>query len=106
MTDEIIKAIAAAEESAAKMKAEAEENAAKVLQGAAENVALKEKTSAEVCKGYRETQIKRAHQEADAAYAREMQKTRENAKEYCANVLKKAEVAAAEIAGRIIGGDC
>jgi len=106
MTDEIIKAIAAAEETAAKMKIAAEETAAKILQGAAENVSLKEKTSAEVCKGYRETQIKRAHEEADLFYAREMQKTSESAKEYCANVLKKAEIAAAEIAGRIIGGDC
>ena len=106
MTDEIIKAIAAAEEKAATMKSEAEVIAAKTLQTAAEKVALKEKTSAEVCKEYRETQIKRAHEDADAAYAREMQKTSESAKEYCANVLKKAEVAAAEIVGRIIGGDC
>lgn len=106
MTDEIIKAIAAAEEQAAQMKAAAEERAAKTLQAATENVSLKEKTSAEVCKAYRETQIKQAHADAEAAYVRAMEKAKIDAKNYCESVLQTAETAVAEIVGRITCGDC
>ena len=106
MTEEIIKNITDAEAQAAQIKREAQERAAAIIAAATERAARLETSSAEVCKAYRESQMKTALADAEREYAQTLGvKTRE-AKEYCEKALQNSEVSVAEIVGRIVGGDC
>ena len=106
MTEEIIKMITDAEKQAAEIKRSANERAAKILLEAEEQASRKEKSSADVCKAYKETQMNAAKKEAEIAYENSLLESEKNAKSYCAQALDSAEVSVAEIVGRIVRGDC
>ena len=106
MTEEILRAIQTAEETAARTKAAAVERAASILRDAETTAAQKERTSTEVCKAYRATQSKRAEEEAAKNYAETLEQARKNAKAYAEKLLKDSEKYVAEIVGRITSGDC
>ena len=94
MTEEIIQSITQAEAQAAEIKKAAQEKAAR-----------EEKMSEEVCKAYRETQIKNAETQAQADYDAALQSTRKQAREYCARIMDGAKPSVSKIVGRIVRGD-
>ena len=75
MTEEIIKSITASEAQASERKARAYERAAEIASEAEVRAAEIAKSSEEVCKAYRETQLKNAEAEAE--------------RQYCATLAKK-----------------
>ena len=103
MTNELVQSITAAEEKAAQIKEEAmrlaQEKIAKADAQAAETL----KTSASLCKGYRETQLKAAEADAQAAYDAAMGKQREEAQKYAEKLLANTDLAS-EIVGRVLSG--
>lgn len=106
MTEEIIKAITEAEAQGAKIRSDAMEKAAQIVAAAEAQAAREEKTSAEVCKAYADTQIKVAKADADKSYAETVDSEERKARAYCAEALKNADDEVSEIVGRIIRGDC
>ena len=105
MTEDIIKRIAEAEAEAAAIKAEAEARAAEISTAAEKRKTEIEKTSVEVCKAYRETQIKAAENDAEKAYAKTLEETGAAAKAYADSLKHRAEIPVSEIVGRIVGGN-
>lgn len=105
MTEEIIKSITDAEAQATEMKRIATERASKILSDAETQAERSEQSSAEVCKAYRESQIRHANSDAEAEYAAAMQKSEYDAKGYCTRAWNEAEVFIGTIVGRIISGD-
>ena len=106
MTEEIIKSITQAEEKAAEIKRAATEKAATVIAEATESATNTENAAVEVCRAYKESQIKGAYAEAERAYTETVTKNTEAAKSYCAKALAEADTVIGEIVGRIIRGDC
>ena len=82
------------------------EKAAQIIATAEAKAIRDEKTSAEVCKAYADTQLKVAKAEADKRYAETVAEEERKARAYCAEALKNANDEINEIVGRIIGGDC
>ena len=107
MTEEIIKLITEAENKAAEIRRLAEERAADILAQAQLQADRSKQSSEDVCKAYRETQIKLAHEDAEKQYAETIAiKTRDSQK-YCAQIMQeKSEKAISEIVGRITSGNC
>lgn len=105
MTEEIIKNITDAEAQAAQIKREAQERATAILAEATERAARLERSSAEVCKAYRESQMKAAHADAEREYAETLQAKTREAKAYCENALHGSDASVGKIVGRIVGGD-
>ena len=70
MTEEIIKSITEAEARAAKIKESAFAQAAEIAAKAEERAFEIEKSSEEVCRAYRETQLKAAEADAEKAKKR------------------------------------
>ena len=105
MTEEMMQAIANAEAKAAEMKNAALEQAAAIVKEAEETAAKTKKSSAEVCKAYRETQLKEAEREAQNHYEASLEKTRAAARANGDKILANAEVPASIIVGRILNGN-
>ena len=105
MTEEIIKSITEAESRAAEIRRMAQETAVKILTEAEKNAARTEKSSAEICKAYTDTQIKTAKAEAENRYISTLENESQKAKKYCAQVLENAENVVNDIVGRVISGD-
>lgn len=104
-TEEIIQAITAAEERAAEIRKSAAEQAARILVEAENQAANSEKSSAEVCKAYAESQLKAARAEAEKCYTDRIEEQKRQSKEDCENILQNAENSVTEIVGRIVGGN-
>ena len=104
--EDIIKAITQAEEQGAKIKGVATEKAAQIIATAEGRATQEEKTSAEVCKAYADSQLKLAKADAEQRYEETVSRETAKAREYCAEALKNADDEVSEIVGRIIGGDC
>ena len=73
---------------------------------AEKQAACMEKSAADVCKAYRESQLKAAVSDAEKEYAATITRKTAEAKEYCTRVIEKADVSIGEIVGRIVSGDC
>lgn len=106
MTEEMIRSITEAEEKATEIKRAACDKAAQILDDAERQSARMEKSSQEVCRAYRESQMKNAREEAETRYQQTLIAKEKEARAYCADVLKKADVCVSEIVGRIVRGDC
>ena len=106
MTEEVIKAIAEAEQEGVAMKAAATANATQTIRQAEQRAAEIEKTSGEVCKAYRETMQKNAEETATKSYLQTLEQARAEAREYCRKILNATEATVGKIVGRITSGDC
>lgn len=106
MTEEIIKSITAAEEQAAQYKRNAVDEAACILTDAQAQATRLENSAAEVCRAYRETQMKNAVNDAEKEYASALRAKENEAKAYCEAALAGSEASVGKIVGRILGGDC
>ena len=95
MTEEIIKSITEAEEKATDMKTAAYARAAEIA-----------KSSEEVCKAYRETQLKAAEADAQKKYLAALAEKRAEAEAYAARLLENTELPVSKIVRRVCGGDC
>lgn len=105
MTEEIIKSITEAESLAAEIRRQATERAAEIVAEAQNRAVGLGKSATEVCKAYRETQIKTARADAEQAYLSAMQKTQTQAQAYCAQALDSSDVCISNIVGRISRGN-
>ncbi len=105
MTEEMIRSITEAEAQATEIKRLAEEKAAQISADAVLSATRTEKSSDDVCKAYRETQIKTARAEAEIRYNAALATAEKQAREYCAEILKNSDASVSEIVGRIISGD-
>ena len=83
MAEEMIKLIAEAEAEAAQIKTAALEKAAAIIADAEMRASRKEKSAEEVCKAYRETQIKNAIEDAEKEYNASLAASAHSAKAYC-----------------------
>ena len=106
MTEEIIKSITASEAQASERKARAYERAAEIASEAEVRAAEIAKSSEEVCKAYRETQLKNAEAEADRQYCATLAKKRAEAEAYAARLMAGLERPVSKIVRRICDGDC
>ena len=106
MTEEVIIAIAEAEQEGVEMKATATANATQTIRQAEQRAAEIEKTSGEVCKAYRETMQKNAEETATKSYLQTLEQARAEASEYCRKILSGTEATVGKIVGRITSGDC
>ncbi len=106
MTEEVIKLIADAEKEGLAMKNVASENASQTIRQAEKRAAEIEKTSAEVCKAYRETMQKNAEDTATKTYNQTLEQARLDAREYCRKILSGTDATVGKIVGRITSGDC
>lgn len=105
MTEEMIGSITVAETRATEIKNAAQEKATRILADAELQATRKEKSSAEVCKAYAETQLKAVRLEAEERYEETLKTKKAEAKAYCVQIVKNAEDAVIEIVGRILSGD-
>ena len=105
MTEDIIKGITQAETQASQIKKEAQEKAAAIVAEATLRAREIENDGVQLCKSYRETQIKEAQERAEKEYQTTIRVKTEEAKLYCADALKKSEASVGKIVGRIVGGD-
>ena len=106
MTEDIIKAITEAELQASQIKREAQEKATEIVAVATLRASETEKENAELCKSYRETQIKEGIEKAESEYQTAIRVKTEEAKAYCADALAKSGASVGKIVGRIVSGDC
>ena len=106
MTEEIIKSITASEAQASERKARAYERAAEIASEAEVRDAEIAKSSEEVCKAYRETQLKNAEAEAERQYCATLAKKRAEAEAYAARLMDGLELPVSKIVRRICDGDC
>lgn len=105
MTEDIIKSITEAEAQAAELKAEALKKAAEIAVRAEARASELEKTSEEVCKAYRETQLKAAEADAEKEYFRTLVERRAEAEKYASRLLEQTELPVSGIVGRITSGN-
>ena len=106
MTVEMIRAITESEEKANEIKRAATDKSAQILADADKQAIEVEKACVERLKAYKETELKNAKAEAENRYNEALSVAKKDAREYCANILKNAEVCVSEIVGRIVRGDC
>lgn len=104
MTEEIIKSIAQAEAQATELKREATEKAARTIEDAEKQAAALEKSNAEVCRAYRESQTSSALEDAEKEYRAALRAKENEAKAYCEKALLESEACVEEIVGRIVRG--
>ena len=104
MTEEIIGAIAAAEEEAAAVKNKAVEEAADRAAQAEVRAAEILCSSEEVCRAYRETQMKAAAANAEKAYRSALSEQGAAAREYADRLSERADRFVGIIVGRIVRG--
>ena len=102
----IIQSIKAAEAQAADIKNAAETQAANILADAEKQAARLERAAFDVCKAYKETQLKQAVVDAEKAYQDSLYKKAEETTAYCARILENSDAAVSSIVGRIISGNC
>lgn len=105
MTEDIIKSITQAESQASQIKKEAQEKATAIVAGATSRASEIETAGAQLCKSYRETQIKKAQENAEKEYQTSIRVKTEEAKAYCEDSLKNAEASIGKIVGRIVSGN-
>ncbi|MBQ8685094.1 MAG: hypothetical protein IJ514_02860 [Clostridia bacterium] len=105
MTEEMIKTITQAEEQAAEKKRAAIEQAATIVANAEAQAARTERSSDEVCKAYRESQLKSAKAEADKRYQETLEEREKAARAACASILKNADGSVSKIVERIVSGN-
>ena len=105
MTEEIIKTITDAETIALEYKTDAETKAEKLLAETEQKILVEEKTREEAFRAYRETSLNNAKVEAQARFEQATEQSQSDAKAYCAEVLKKADMQINEIVGRMIRGN-
>jgi len=105
MTEDIIKSITEAESAAAEIKESALRQAAEIAARAEARSAEIEKSTEEVCKAYRESQIKAAEADAEKAYLAALDEKGAEAKNYADRLLENIEIPVSKIVGRIIGGN-
>lgn len=103
MTEEIIKSITEAETRAAKIKESAFAQAAEIAAKAEARAFEIESSSEEVCRAYRETQLKAAEADAEKAYLSALAQKREEARGYADRLLENIELPVSKIVGRITG---
>ena len=106
MTEEIIKSITEAEEKATDMKTAAYARAAEIAAQAEIRAAEIARSSEEVCKAYRETQLKGAEADAQKKYLAALAEKRAEAEAYAARLLENTELPVSKIVRRVCGGDC
>lgn len=104
--ENIIQAIAEAEEKACFIRQEAMERAEEIIAQAERTAAEKEKSAREVCKAYRATQINAAQKEAEAKYDSAVSAAASKARQQSEEQMKNADSIIARIVGRIVRGDC
>ncbi len=103
---ELVKLITEAEAAGSEEKRLAAAQAAKIVEDAETQAAAKEKTTQEVCKAFRETQIKAADAEVQAVYEKAVAEKEAEAKEACLKILQSVEAQISRIVGRVTSGDC
>ena len=105
MTEEIIKKITDTETLATELKASAEAQAEKLLSETEKKISIEEKAKQEAFRTEREASLKVAKEQAQANYEKATAQAQSEAKAYCAEVLKNAELEINAIVGRIVCGD-
>jgi vacuolar-type H+-ATPase subunit H len=105
MTEEIIKSITEAEAQAVQIKADAQKKAAEIIALADSRAAEIEKSSEEVCKAYRETQLKAAEADAEKKYLETLAEKKAESERYASAVSAKLELPVTKIVGRVTSGD-
>ena len=105
MTEDIIKAITEAEAQASLIKKEAQEKATAIVAEATLRASETENKSAELCKSYRETQVKEMQENAEKEYQTTIREKTEEAKAYCEKALANAQASTEKIVGRIVRGN-
>ena len=105
MTEDIIKSITAAEETATQLKREAQEKAAKIVSEAEDTARGMENSAEETCKAYVSAQVKQAQEDAEKEYEAAMLVAEKNAQAYCETALANAGDSVGNIVGRILGGN-
>lgn len=103
--DEILKAVAAAEEAAAKIKSDAAAEAAKIAAEAAVRAAEIGKSTEESLKGYRETALKEAESRFKARTQEALKREREANAAYADEILRGTDKQVGTIVRRICDGD-
>ena len=104
--ENIIQAIAEAEEKALSIKQEAAARAEEIVSLAERAAAEKEKNSREDCKQYRAAQLDATAKEAEAKYTADVSSAAAKARLESEEQMKKVDSIVARIVGRIIRGDC
>jgi vacuolar-type H+-ATPase subunit H len=104
-TEQLIKPITEAEEKATEIKRVALARATAILSDAEIQAANMEKSTAEVCKAYRERERLSAIEDAEKEYRATIQSKENSAKAYCTNALEKSSAIVEQIVGRIVGGN-
>ena len=105
MTEDIIQAIKQAEAQALEMKNAAMEQAAQIISDSEKKAAMMKQTAMDVCRAYRDTQIKQAIADAEQIYQNSLTQKEEETKAYCARILENSDAAVSKIVGRIISGN-
>lgn len=103
--DEILKAVAAAEEAAAKIKSDASAEAAKIAAEAALKAAEIKKSTEESLKGYRETALKEAESRFEVRTQEALKRERETSAAYADEILRGTDKQVGTIVRRICDGD-
>lgn len=105
MTNEMIQAITSAEERALQIKNQASEQAEVVLSTAQAQAESLRRSSEDVLKAYKDTQLAQAKKQAEENYTKEIAKAKKEAQSYCAEVIKNADAVITDIVGRIVSGN-
>ena len=101
--EEVILAVRQAEERAAQIKADAQSRAAAMLEQAEADARETLKNAEVDCKRYRETELKKAEENAENAYRVALSDQKREAKAYAEGILKTAKPAVGRIVRRICG---
>ena len=106
MTQEILQAIRSAEETAVAMKTTATMEAEKILLEAENKTQEIERENLSACKAFLETSQADAKAKAQEQFDEMIKTKTQEAKEYCAQSLKRADALVSDIVRRLISGDC
>lgn len=106
MTQEIIKSIQDAEAQAQAVKQAALLQAEEIVKQAERAAAKEGETMDEVCRAYKNSQLKDAEKIAEKAYEQALENQREQSATACSKILEESEPYVGVIIGRIIRGDC
>lgn len=106
MTEEILQSILSAEAKANAEKARAMEQAEEILAQAETTAQKIEQKSLNDCKAFLETAQASAKSVAQKQFDETLVVKTKEAKEYCAESLKKSDALVSEIVRRIVSGDC
>lgn len=106
MTQEILQAICLAEEKAVEMKTTATLEAEKILLEAENKTQEIERESLSACKAFLDASQADAKAKAQEQFDEMIKTKTQEAKEYCAESLKRADALVSEIVRRLVSGDC